>query len=340
MEGLRSCTCGNVRVTADGAIEVQFSGLLEAQRGADAVTFVCGNCGVATHRVGSDGRQVVLTDGLVDAVQSAGSVFGVRVKVMCDKASASVGQHDPKVERLLERYKAKVKDEARAKIDRAEEEARTLLAKMAALERKNKPPGAELPPLSLPNSVRRGGKRVAFADPPAAAPSATVSKSLPTAAKSPLLDSLWAMDEELDGSVVVASEEKAFPESSAAREEEEDEPDLKSSDPLLPTSRRILFGSQDAGREAAEPSAGLAMAHSLPVEVPSFRRKTATPSLEEGEEGEQGPFVRPDMLAANTWKEQVRSEWVAQTRLGRDEDLDFLVATQGSDLKPRKKTLV
>jgi hypothetical protein len=93
------------------------------------------------------------------------------------------------------------------------------------------------------------------------------------------------------------------------------------------------------------------MSHSLPVQVPSFGRRVRfdSPDLSDNNANnnnnnnnndEEGGFQRPDVIAANTYQEQMRSEWVAKTKLGKD-DVDFLVATHtGVDRGPRKKTMI
>ena len=104
-----------------------------------------------------------------------------------------------------------------------------------------------------------------------------------------------------------------------------------------------IGGSTD---RASLTGAQTTMSHSLPVRVPSFGRRAGPGGGAGGgaaaaaaADGDDGEFVRPDVLAANTYQEQLRSEWVAKTKLGAEEDVDFLVATQNRG-PPKKKTMV
>lgn len=156
--------------------------------------------------------------------------------------------------------------------------------------------------------------------------------------KNDLAGSLWALDEELE------EQERADDSSIQARtawgpgaaiEGDSDVEALNTSaSGLLPGPRRLLLGSDEGGGGTNDENRKIVLAQSLPVEVPSFRRQMNKSfgggiGGDSSGDGEPEEFTRPDILAANTYKEEVRSEWLKQSRLN-DDDLEFLVATKSN----------
>lgn len=158
-------------------------------------------------------------------------------------------------------------------------------------------------------------------------------------------DSLFALDEEEvkeareSGSSSFAGEQM--------RESSEDSVVLnESATGLLPSTKKLL--GKDEEEENKEKDNKIVMAHSVPVAIPSVwgrRKGEALPAaLASNGEDSDGTFERPDIIAANTWQDQVRMEWVEQSqkKLQRratttsaddvnSDDLDFLVSTHHSN---------
>ncbi len=246
------------------------------------------------------------------------------------------------VERLLQNYVAQIKEEARAKIERAELEARALLIRVAAAQKKNN--GAAT---AAAASSRRRSESLGEPKTSKSGVGAGNGRMVGGGKSVVTTNSLWAMDEDLDANAVSENgkQESPFPANSNNNDDEDEVELLNSSDPLLLASRRILFGnSSDRASLTAPGGAEVTMSHSLPVRVPSFGRRVRFDASAGGAAGDadndDGEFVRPDVIAANTYQEQLRSEWVAKTKLGED-DVDFLVSTQsGAARGPRKKTML
>jgi hypothetical protein len=225
---MKSCRCGNVSLLDNQMVKVEFPTLLVRTSGEEGRKIVtCANCNVSTHVEAPDGRAVWLCeDGVSREKKSV--VFGVVVPVSESQLLRKpVLGRDPKVDRLLQNYVSQIKEEARAKIERAEMEARALLIRIAAVEKKNGPLV-----VSDKNRDTFGDSLSLASSSSSSSAASSLSKSVPT--KSFVnQNSLWALDEELNASEMsdTPMAESPFPK----QEDDDDEVELlQSSDPFLP----------------------------------------------------------------------------------------------------------
>ena len=174
-------------------------------------------------------------------------------------------------------------------------------------------------------------------------------------------ETLWALDEEdtSHGREDSLGSSSGFAGVKVSDDGSEDSVTLNdSATGLLPSTKRLLRKEEgeeeeDENVEKDNNSGKMAMAHSVPVAIPSgwgSNRRRALNSSDGGQEEEResgGSFERPDIIAANTWQEQVREEWIqkSQKQLKKktaatveedNDDLEFLVATHSKLPEKRK----
>jgi hypothetical protein len=160
------------------------------------------------------------------------------------------------------------------------------------------------------------------------------AKSVP-ASKSGFLDSIWALDEELEAEPMEDKEAHAF---NATVDDDSDDNLNVSDSGLLPGSKKILFGAEE---ESHDRKSKIVLAQSLPVHVPSFgRRGNGAAAARADDANESEEFQRPDVLALNTYKEEIRSEWLAKSKLNdnkNEDDLEFLQALEQAKSEAKRK---
>ena len=148
--------------------------------------------------------------------------------------------------------------------------------------------------------------------------------------------SMWALDEELEE---LKSEEKMDEKKTIWGSEkltdlndsiEEMNLNVSAETGLLPGAKKLLYGSNE---KSISPKRRLIVAQSVPVSVPTFGRRSELRESSNGSdlhnsmENSMEESSGVEQLTANTFQEQIRLEWLAQTRISakNDDDRDFLL---------------